>query len=164
MSADKNRAAEVEVVVAGVGHAVIVVDDVLVQIWQYEAPLASFLAVLERCVRWRTEDATRPLWMLSIVGGSSPMPDAGSRAAAAALPAYFTKFVLVADGSGFRAAVVRSVLTSMQLLSRMTTPSPPVVATLDEGLDILVQESAGVVDAARVAAAVNRVRRGLRRA
>ncbi len=149
---------DIEMVVTAKTHAVFAVDDVLVQLWEHETATLAMAAVLGRCVRWKLEDPTRPLWMISIVGGRATMPDGKARQIAAELPQYFNTFVMVADGTGFRAAVVRSVLTSMQLLSKVSAATPPVVGNVDAGVQQLVTASGGAVDAARLLSAIATVR------
>jgi len=155
--------ADIEMVVTAQTHAVFVVDDVLVQLWEYESPTLAMAAVLGRCVRWKLEDKDRPMWMMSVVGGRSSMPDGKARQIASEFPGYFDRFVMVADGTGFRAAVIRSVLTNMQLLSKVSASTPEVVGSVDDGIRALVAGSHGAVDGDRLREAITRVRSTLKK-
>jgi len=157
-----DAAQDIELVVTAPTHVVFVVDDVLVQIWEHDAPTVAFAAVLGRCVRWKVEAPKRPMWMITVVGGRSPMPDSKARQIASEFPEYFAAFVMVADGTGFRAAVVRSVLTNMHLLAKASASTPLVVSKVDEGVRALVRLSHGAVDGERLLRAITDVRATLK--
>lgn len=160
--ATNDLSSAIEIVSSSPAYAVFIIDDVLVQIYEAESPGEAFVAILARIIRWRRDEPQRPLWMLTIVGGRASMPDSRSRAIAAEFPRYFSSFSLVADGTGFRAAVVRAVMTSMHLLAPVKVASPKVSATVDDGIADLVANSGGVVDGARLKTAIGLVRSRLR--
>lgn len=125
-------------------HAVIVSGDTLVQIWEHAAPAAAFQAIRSHCERRARETPGRPLWMLALSASSSPMPDGEARAISATFPEFFSRFALVIEGSGFRAAAGRAVMASMSMMSSQRT-RPFVTATVGEASAWLERESEGAV-------------------
>lgn len=106
---------------------------------------------------------------LSLIDGDVPIPDAEVRAvldgSVPAISPYYRAVSAVFPGSGFRAALIRGVITSFQLLSRTAYPqkvfatvdaaagfSRPHVLALDPALDDLQLFTAGIADIAAEAA------------
>lgn len=142
-------------------HAVIAGRDVLVQLWETESPAEGMRAVKLWCEDRKLREGDRPLFMMSVVGEGGPMPDGEARAIASEFPAYFTEFVMVVEGSGFRASAVRAVLAGMALVAPRRT-APTVVTSVAEGCVSLARQSGGVLDGARLEAAIGGARRALR--
>lgn len=142
-------------------HAVIAGRDVLVQLWETASPSEGMRAVKAWCEERRQREGDRPLFMMSVVGEGGPMPDGEARAIASEFPAYFTEFVMVVEGSGFRASAVRAVLAGMALVAPRRT-APTVVTSVHEGCVALARQSGGVVDATRLEAAIDSARRAIR--
>ena len=100
-------------------------DRVLIQIWRLEVT-AEAVQNLRRIGKQFVAETSGPLSMLSIVEASSPPPNEPLRAA---LSAFFRELaprmelqIVVAEGSGFRAALVRSVGVALSAIARGALP------------------------------------------
>ncbi|MFO0561791.1 MAG: hypothetical protein U0269_27515 [Polyangiales bacterium] len=131
-------------------HAVIADNHVLAQIWERAAPATAMQSILDWCKR---RPKGTPLWMIAVVPQNSEMPDARAREIASEFPRYFSSFAMVIEGRGFRVALVRSLLTSMAIISpRRVTPL--FAETVDEGSALIARASHGAVDAAALSAMI----------
>ena len=142
-------------------YAVVCVGDVLAQLWETESPTPAFQSILSWCEA-RKARTSAPLWMITVVGETASMPDADARKIAAKFPSFFTQFVMVTEGAGFRASVVRSVLAGMAMLSSRRT-APHIVATLSEGAQLIGTLSNGAVNATALHGQLGEIRSELRR-
>lgn len=142
-------------------YGVVCVGDVLVQLWETESPTPAFRTILSWC-QARKERTDAPLWMITVVGENSTMPDAEARRVAAQFPMHFKEFVMVAEGTGFRASVVRSVLAGMAMLSPRRA-STHVTSTLSEGVQLLGTLSEGAIHATTLHGTLGETRAELRR-
>jgi hypothetical protein len=141
-------------------HAVITTGDALVQLWERDAPASAFRAIQEHLVARAEASPGRPLWMLAVSGERSAMPDGEARRISATFPDHFTAFVLVIEGTGFRASAGRAVMTSMALMARRRS-TPHVVANVTEGARWLASQTAGALDAAQLIRVVAQARHDL---
>ena len=142
-------------------HGVVCIGDVLAQLWETEAPTPAFRSILSWCEA-RQARTSAPLWMITVVGETATMPDGEARKIAAEFPHYFTEFVMVIKGSGFRASVVRSVLAGMAMLASRRA-APHIVATLSEGAQLLDSFGDGTLNAAQLHGLLGELRAELRR-
>jgi hypothetical protein len=80
---------------------------------------------------------SRKVWLLQIVTPEAIVPDARSRAALAgmlcAVDGIVSHSAVIHIGSGFRASIVRSIVTGLNALGRQQFPHH-VFASLDEGV------------------------------
>lgn len=142
-------------------HGVVCIGDVLAQLWETESPTPAFRSILSWCEA-RQARTSAPLWMITVVGETSTMPDGEARKIAAEFPRYFTEFVMVVEGSGFRASVVRSVLAGMAMLApRRATPH--ITSTLSEGAQLLGSLGDGSFNAMHLRGRLGEIRAELRR-
>lgn len=101
--------------------------------------------------------------MMSIVGETATMPDAEARSVASEFPRFFTEFVMVVEGAGFRASVVRSVLAGMSMLAPRRA-SPHIVSSTSEGALVLASLSRGALKGNELATGIGQIREELRSA
>jgi hypothetical protein len=140
-------------------HAVIAKDNVLAQLWEHHTPSSAMQSILDWCKR---RPAGSPLWMITVVSIETEMPDGRAREIASEFPRYFSSFAMVVEGTGFRVALVRSLLTGMALASPKRV-TPLLASTVDEGAALLARESRGAFDAHELAATIADVRRQIAR-
>ena len=142
-------------------YGVVCVGDVLAQLWETESPTPAFLSILSWCEA-RHARTSAPLWMIGVVGEASTMPDGEARKIPAEFPRYFTEFVLVIEGSGFRTSLVRSVLAGMTMLAprRSTTH---IASTLSDGVQLLGSLADGSFNATHLRGRLGEMRAELRR-
>jgi hypothetical protein len=142
------------------GHGIALVGPTLIQLWEKIQPDAARMRRIGD--RFRELAAAHPrVFMMTVVGEASPMPDAGAREVAAKFPEVFTYYVGVHEGSSFRMAIVRSVLVGMSMLSS-TRARYDVTDSLEEGVRLLVTNARGDVEGPPVLAAVHRLREAVR--
>jgi hypothetical protein len=144
-------------------HGVVVIGDVLVQLWELASPTEAFRSILSWCELRKERQPSAPLWMITIVGESSTMPDAEARNIAAEFPRFFTEFVMVVEGSGFRASVVRSVLAGMSMLAPRRT-APHIVDGISHGSLLLASLSQGAINPNALGTDIGQIRQALRSA
>lgn len=140
-------------------HAVIAADNVLAQLWEHQTPTSAMQSILDWCKR---RPAASPLWMITVVSTKTEMPDGRARDIASEFPRYFSSFAMVVEGTGFRVALVRSLLTGMALASPKRV-TPLLASTVDEGAALLERESRGAVDAHALVTMIADVRRQIAR-
>lgn len=119
--------------------AVALCGDVLIQVWEGPAhhdvlrTVANALQSLRR-----NEFSERRLFVLHIVARTASPPDAEGRQIAARFLGLFDHHINVTEGTGFRAALIRSALIGIALISGHRTDHV-VTASLDAGLDALAK-------------------------
>lgn len=143
-------------------HAVITAGDALVQLWERDAPVDAFRAILRHCEDRKRASPERPLWMIAVSSEHAGMPETEARKVSARFPEYFTEFALVIEGSGFRASAARAVMSSMSMMSSKRA-KPHVVATVPEACRVLASLSHGGLEAAPLVRAIGEAREALRR-
>lgn len=143
-------------------HAVITAGDALVQLWERDAPVEAFRAILRHCEERGRASPRRSLWMVAVSSEHAGMPEAEAREVSARFPEFFTEFALVIEGSGFRASAARAVMASMSMMSSKRT-KPHVVATVAEACRVLAGLSHGALDGPALARTIGEARGALRR-
>lgn len=126
---------------ASVDHAVGTVEQVLVIIWRVRT-LVSAVDAISRAYDALIVDCPEGIGLLNIVEQTAPMPtsDARERIAAFLRESTGIKASAVAfEGTGFRAAAVRSVVAGLSLLARQPFPHK-IFPTLETASDWLVPE------------------------
>jgi hypothetical protein len=142
------------------GHGIAIAGPLLIQLWETLQPDAARMSRIEQRFRELAECHPR-VFMLTVVGEQSPMPDAGARAVASKFPELFTYYVGVHEGSSFRMSIVRSVLVGMSLMSKLRARYD-VTDNLDEGIRLLTTNTEGEVDGSLVLATTQRLRAAVR--
>lgn len=106
-------------------HCVALWDRVLIQIWHL-ATTASAVAQLEQIARGYISQLNSPISSIAIVERSSPPPGDEVRALLSKfyrdLAPQMSQQIVVADGGGFRGAIVRAVGLTLSTLSPATLP------------------------------------------
>jgi len=106
-------------------HCVALWDRVLIQIWHL-ATTASAVAQLEQIARGYIAQVNSPISSIAIVERSSPPPGDEVRALLSKfyrdLAPQMSQQIVVADGGGFRGAIVRAVGLTLSTLSPATLP------------------------------------------
>lgn len=107
---------------------------VLFQLWQRSTPVEGARAAREAAGKLAADgfDKTASLVIVPI---DSAMPEKAARAELSQLPVDLSNgvgIVLVQEGSGFRAAAIRTILSTLMHLSRQVMPHD-VVRTVDAG-------------------------------
>lgn len=116
-------------------HCVAVWGPVVILIWRHETTLDGVRAVDERLHDFaRTNPSGGGL--MTIIEANAPLPEAHVRDALAGVlkkhPVAIKSSAVVHEGSGFRAAAVRGVVTGLTLLARQPFPHR-IFATVDDG-------------------------------
>jgi hypothetical protein len=106
-------------------HCVAVWDRVLVQIWHF-ATTVSAVAQLDTIARAYIAQVKAPISSIAIVERTSPPPGDEVRALLSKfyrdLAPQMSQQIVVADGGGFRGAIVRAVGLTLSTLSPGTLP------------------------------------------
>lgn len=139
-----------------VGLTTALLGDVLVLHYR-RTPTEQTVVEVERQVKAAVAERER-IAILVIIAADQPVPDAGTRSGITQLLERYTSNAIaiaqVPRGSGFMAAAVRAVLTSMSLIVRPPYPMR-VFARHDEAIQWLAKRGARLVGApAMVAAAL----------
>ena len=107
------------------GYCIATWDRVLLQIWRLEVTNEA-VENLRRIGRAFVLESKQPVSSLSIVESTSPPPSDKLRGALSAfyrdLAAQMKEQIVVAEGSGFRSALVRSVGLALSAISPKTLP------------------------------------------
>ncbi len=143
-------------------HAVITTGDALVQLWEREAPVDAFRAILRHIEERKRASPDRPLWMIAVSSEHAGMPETEARKVSARFPEFFTEFALVIEGSGFKASAARAVMSSMSMMSSKRT-KPHITATVPEACRVLASLSQGALDSPSLVRAIGEAREVLRR-
>jgi hypothetical protein len=138
-------------------------DRVLIQMWEGEARLEAAEELLQVAQRFVANGRDEPLNCLSIVGSQSPAPNDKVRAQLATCYRYLAPCVVqqiwVAEGSGFRAALVRGVGLTVSTLAPSFLPLK-FAGSLDEAAPMIAPHlSAGSGGPEMLKSAVETVRR-----
>lgn len=137
-------------------HGAFVVGDVLVQLWEHHAPASAFRAIESHCQERKRAHPERPLWMVAVSSERADLPNAAAREVATRFPRYFDGFVLVAEGSRFRAVSARALMDAMVILARIR--SAAIASNVREGCASISQQSRGAVDPDTLAQCIHRER------
>lgn len=104
-------------------------------IWRRETTMEGAESLRSEC-RQFAERHPRGIALLTIVESGAPLPSSGPRKAIAEFLGEASSFIkcsaVIFEGSGFRAAAVRSVVTGLTLMARQKYPHK--VCDLDEGV------------------------------
>lgn len=94
-------------------------------VWRRETTLAAALALHRQCLAFATKHP-RGIGLLTIVSTAAPMPASSARQQIADFLAQGSGYIkcsaVVMEGTGFRAAAVRSVVTGLTLLAKQAYP------------------------------------------
>ncbi|HTV26083.1 MAG TPA: hypothetical protein VMG12_45620 [Polyangiaceae bacterium] len=150
-TAAARQAAEPQVLVRDGDHLIFVYERFLATIWQVETRPDA----VQQLVRFAAELAARlrpsRYCLLTVVEQSAVLPTAAVRADLANMlrdsTPHLIRFATAIEGSGFRAAAVRGVATSIAILSRQEFPHR-VFASTDAALPWLVEGLARELGAA----------------
>jgi hypothetical protein len=138
-------------------------NEIVAVVWRHQTTLegieSSKALVAEVAYRY-----PRGIAMLTIVSDVAPMPSSEARQAMAHLMAtspFIRCSALIMEGTGFRAAAVRSVVTGLTLLARHEFPHRvcEVEAAVRMYLDVMPGVTGRAWDADTVRAAIDELRR-----
>jgi hypothetical protein len=142
------------------GHGIAVAGPTLIQLWETVQPDAVRMSRVGDL--FRELAAKHPaVFMVTLVGELSPMPDADARAVASSFPKLFKYYVGIHEGSSFRMSIVRSVLVGMSLMSGLRARYD-VTDSVEDGMRLLATNAKGEVDAEHVLAVMQRLRTAVR--
>lgn len=160
MDAGRHHAPEViEGETIGEGWAVGRVGPVLLQIWRDGTPIEGAQAAVAAAKELAFSDLPR-IATLIVVPQGSKLPESDARAVLSGLPTELGRGVGVAlafEGSGFRAAAVRAVLSGIMLLSRHRVPHD-VFPSVERAAGWLQPKLVGALDARTLASATRELR------
>lgn len=125
-TAAARQAAEPQVLVRDGDHLIFTYDHVLATIWKLETRAEA----VKQLVRFASDFAARlrppRFCLLTVVEESAVLPTAAVRADLASMLRHSTpnliRFATAIEGTGFRAAAVRGVATSIAILTRQEFP------------------------------------------
>jgi hypothetical protein len=132
-------------------------------VWRHDTTREGAQALHRECREFATRHA-RGIGLLTIVSERAPMPPTSARQAVADFlaqgSAYIKCSVVVMEGTGFRAAAVRSVVTGLTLLAKQAYPHrvcslPDAVVLLSQTLPVA---TARPVDPAALRVAIDDLR------
>jgi hypothetical protein len=150
---------ELVVRMMGPTFAVATWGNVMIQIWENgPAPSAETQRAMARILA--EQKRARPdgnVLVLAVVAEHAGIPEGESRRAAAELPEHFDFFVAVHEGTGFRGSVIRAVLGSMAMLSRVRARWD-VRPTITEGAALLASKSGGEIQAGELWTVITELR------
>jgi len=139
-------------------------DSVAVAFWLHQTTVED-VEELGRAARRAQQGSSERVRLVQIVPQTAATPDARVRAALArmlrGLQGIVSHSVIVFEGEGFRAAMVRSIVTSIASLSNPGFPHR-VFATLPEAAAWMCDRR-GALDARQIEAIVQRVRTAIAR-
>jgi hypothetical protein len=113
--------------------AVITWRNIYTVIWRNETTLSASDMVHKRCEEFARRH-TDGVGMLTVVTANAPMPPAESRERLARFMregTYIKASAVAFEGTGFRAAAIRSVVTGLTMLARQPFPHK-IFATLED--------------------------------
>jgi len=120
--------------------------DVFIVVWRTDTT-QTLVRALGRHVERFSASHREGIAMIVIIEENCAMPDSATREVLATdmkKHESFTKqMALVYEGTGFRAAALRSIVVGLHMLSRQRVPTK-VVSTVDEGVAWLGREGLGV--------------------
>jgi hypothetical protein len=94
-------------------------------VWRQDTTLEGVQALHRECRKFATKHA-RGIGLLTIVSAKAPMPPSPVRQAVADFLAQGSTYIkcsaVLMEGTGFRAAAVRSVVTGLTMLARQAYP------------------------------------------
>lgn len=124
-------------------YALATLDDIFVLIWRHETTMAGAEALRRECFAFG-ESRPQGIVLLTIIEERAPMPQSEPRAAIATFLRDASPFIkasgVVFEGTGFRAAAVRSVVISLTMLAGQKYPHK-VFANLVEASVFLDREA-----------------------
>jgi hypothetical protein len=125
---------------------------------QHGAPQAR--RMLDEMKRLREGSHAKLLLYVYLIGETASIPDGEARKINAQLFEYFDGCVGIHEGNSLRASLVRGVVTSTMMLSRLRRPRmPQIVSTAGEAARALAPQAGGGLDEAAILAAVEETRR-----
>jgi hypothetical protein len=124
-------------------YALATFGDVFMVIWRHETSMAGAEALRRECLAF-AETRPKGIALLTIIEERAPMPPSDSRACIAGFLRDASEVIrasgVVFEGSGFRAAAVRSIVISLTMLAGQKYPHK-VFANLVETAGFLEREA-----------------------
>lgn len=100
-------------------------QQIFVVVWRHDTTLQGVEALHRECRQFAAEHA-RGIGLLTIVSEKAPMPASAARHAVADFLAQGSTYIkcsaVLMEGTGFRAAAVRSVVTGLTMLAKQAYP------------------------------------------
>lgn len=138
-------------------------QDAFILIWHHNTTVAGVMA-LERAVEEFAETRPNGIGLVTIVEESAPMPPGDAREALAKFlerASHCIKVSAVAfEGTGFRAAAVRSVVAGLTMVARQSYPHK-VFATVEEGMAWMAPQMPSPTSAQQLSEVIAELRRTL---
>lgn len=146
-------------------HFVFTLDRFFAMVWRRETRIDAVKRVNRIITDFAASLAPQRFCLLTLVEAGAPMPPAGSRAGLAHLLHANAEFLVASavayEGSGFRAAAVRGVATSIAVMSNHQFPHR-VFSSVFEATDFLTteleRELGGRVDGRKLLDALHNLR------
>jgi hypothetical protein len=124
-------------------HFVFTFDRFFTMVWRRETRIDAVKRVNRVITEFATSLAPQRFCLLTLVEAGAPLPPAGSRAGLAHLLHANAEFLVASavafEGSGFRAAAVRGVATSIAVMSNHQFPHR-IFSSVLEATDFLTTE------------------------
>jgi hypothetical protein len=118
----------------------------------------EFTRILELLVKIKPElPAGVPLIVVAIVSERTAMPEGDARAVASRFAEHFDYYVGIHEGTGFRASIVRSVLSGMSLAARRKAKYD-IVSDVPRGAELVGARSHGTIRTEQVVQVVKELR------
>ena len=139
-------------------------NEIVAVVWRHETTVEA-VRQLDAAVAELARSHPKGIGMLTIVAEGAPLPPSPARKAIAELLTARTAFircsVVIMEGTGFRAAAVRSVVTSLTMLSKHDFPHEicDVEGAVRMYTDVLPRATGRALDPNTVRAAINLLRR-----
>jgi hypothetical protein len=132
-------------------------------VWRRDTTLEGAEALQRECVKFAMRHP-RGIGLLTIVSDKAPMPPSPARQAVASFLAHGSTYIkcsaVLMEGTGFRAAAVRSVVTGLTMLAKQAYPHR--VCSLPDAVTMLSSTlpsaSGQAVDPAALRAAIDELR------
>jgi hypothetical protein len=133
------RRPNVRIVVKDAEHCIAVWDDIVFEVWRGPATLLGSSQMIQTCEELLASGGN--VSFFAILEPTSPPPTERVRATLAKwsreVVPRMEAAVVVAEGGGFRSAIVRAVCTALTLLAPHSVPFK-FVTTVEEGLRLLM--------------------------
>ena len=139
-------------------------NEIVAVVWRHERTLEA-VRQLDEAVAELARSHPKGIGMLTIVSEGAPLPPSAARKAIADLltasSAFIRCSVVIMEGTGFRAAAVRSVVTGLTMLAKHDFPHQicDVEGAVRMYADVLPRATGRALDPNAVRAAINVLRR-----
>ena len=139
-------------------------NEIVAVVWRHETTVEA-VRQLDEAVAELARSHPKGIGMLTVVAEGAPLPPSAARKAIADLLTASTAFircsVVIMEGTGFRAAAVRSVVTGLTMLAKHDFPHQicDVEGAVRMYTDVLPRATGRALDPNAVRAAINLLRR-----